>query len=174
MADMTSWAVLVECAYPELRRLARHLLCRERPNHTLQATALVNEALANVLGIDRLEVRDEQHFLRLAALKMRRLLVDYARARLRQKRSGSDPAAFSESQEPKLEEIVLAGQLLDRLAAIDERASQVMDLSYFGGLTDEEIAHLLDVSGATVLRDRTFARAWMRKQIRGRSLVTVI
>jgi RNA polymerase sigma factor (TIGR02999 family) len=162
MEDSTSWAMLVECAYPELRRLARALLHRERPNHTLQPTALVNAALARMLRIDDLTIRDQRHFIRLAALKMRQLLVDHARARLRTKRQGEIEQPWN-GREANLEAIVLAGQLLDALAEIDERAAQVMDLNYFGGFTEEEIAVLLEISPATAHRDRIFAHAWMRR-----------
>ena len=159
---------LAPVLYDELRRLASGQLVRERRNHTLQATEVVHEAFVRLIGTD-VPWHDRAHFLAVAATTMRRLLVDHARARGREKRGGdlarvtlqpSDAAS-----EPKSEEILTLDDALSRLAAQDERAASVVELYHFGGLTYDEAAEVLGVSAATVKRDLRLARAWLKREM---------
>ncbi len=142
----------------------------ERPGHSLQATALVNEAYVRLVDADAVAWQDRAHFLAVSARVMRRILVDHARARRSQKRGG--PAAkvtFDEalivSSEPR-EDLVALDDALDALAKCDERKSRVIELRFFGGLTVVETASVLAVSPETVMRDWQLARAWLRREMR--------
>jgi len=153
----------------ELRRLAKGQLRRERPGHTLQTTALVNEAYLRIAGQGRVHWENRNQFFAIAAQCMRRILVDYAKARRRHKRGGgarrvelSEAMAMSPEQS---EELLALDDALGRLAAEDERKSKVVELRYFGGYSVEEIADLLSISEATVARDWRMARAWLRREI---------
>lgn len=155
---------LVETVYPELKRLARALMLRERPNHTLQPTALVHEAVLRVLGLENLAIESKEHFFSIMVGEMRRFLTSYARRRLAQKRSGQaayqDPETIG-ARVVNFEDIVLVDQIMDRLAAIDPRSYRIATLRFFGGLTAEETAAVLDLSVTTVNRDWEFAKAWL-------------
>lgn len=163
--DQTAKDKLIPFVYAQLRRLARRQLAQERPNHTLQATALVNEAY--LLLVDQREVRwqNRAHFFALAAQVMRHILVDYARRRAREKRGGDrrhvslDEGVIVSGERGA--ELIALDDALNELAAIDPRRSQVVELRYFGGLSVEETAEVLNVSPVTVMRDWSAARAWL-------------
>ena len=162
---------LVPLVEAELRRLARGYMSRERPGHTLQATALVNEALLRLTDARHLRWQDRTHFLGIAARLMRRVLVDYARARGYRKRGGDAQRvtltdALVVSPGPDLD-LVALDRALNALAAVDERKSRVVDLRFFGGLTLEETADVLHVSPDTVKRDWRLAKLWLLRELQG-------
>jgi len=154
----------------ELRRVARAHMGRERKGHTLQATALVNEAFLRLADARRLVWQDRAHFVGIAARLMRRVLVDHARARGARKRGGSgervpiDEAMETPVTEPEFD-IVALDRVLDAFAAVDPRKSRVVELRFFGGLSVEETADVLHVSGDTVKRDWRLAKLWLRREL---------
>jgi len=161
---------LVPLVYEELHRLARRYMRQERPDHTLQATSLVNEAYLRLIDVNRVEWRDRAHFLAVAAQMMRRILVEFARSRQRQKRGGGavhvtldDVQELPDSNECDL---VALSEALTRLATSDVRMSQIVELRFFGGLTVDETAAVLHVSPETVMRDWKTAKAWLLREIR--------
>jgi RNA polymerase sigma factor (TIGR02999 family) len=137
----------------------------ERPQHTLQPTALVNEAYLRLVGLSRIEWRSRAHFLAVAARTMRRVLIDLARAKDVQKRGGREPRVALDDIEVAAPEVghdvVAVHDALEALAQQDARKAQVVELRFFGGLTTDEIAGVIGVSADTVQRDWTFARAWL-------------
>lgn len=160
---------LIPLLYGELHRLARRAMRHERPDHTLQATALVNEAYLRLIDVNRVEWRNRTHFLALAAQMMRRILIESARSRHRQKRGGGaarviidDIGELAEPQEPNL---VALSDALSALATFDARMSQVVELRFFGGLSVEETADVLNVSPETVMRDWKTAKAWLLRAL---------
>jgi len=162
---------LMPLVYNELHRLARRYMRQERPDHTLQATSLVNEAYLRLIDVNRVEWRDRTHFLAVAAQMMRRILVEFARNRQRQKRGGGalhvsldDVHELPGSKEPDL---VALSDAISGLATFDARMGQVVELRFFGGLTVDETAHVLNVSPETVLRDWKTAKAWLLREISG-------
>jgi RNA polymerase sigma factor (TIGR02999 family) len=155
--------------YAELRRLARHYLSRERPGHTLQATALVHEVYLRLMPGHPPIAENRARFVGIAAHVMREILVDHARARHRLKRGGEyarvpvrDDLAAWDADVGLWEDLDRA---LTRLEALSPRQAQVVELRYFGGLTVEEAAHVLDVSPKTIKRDWSIARAWLRREL---------
>ena len=159
---------LTEVLYPELRRLARGAMHREGPQHTLQPTALVNEAYIRLAGSD-LAVESRAHFLALAARLMRRILIDHARGGSRDKRGGGQPAlTLTESvavgEGPRLEVLDL-DRALAELAGFDPRRAHLLELQLFGGLTYPEMAETVGISEATVHRELRLARAWLQRQL---------
>jgi RNA polymerase sigma factor (TIGR02999 family) len=160
---------LVEALYPELRKVARALMRRERPDHTLQPTALVGEVFLRLVDQTRIEWRDRAHFLGVAARVMRQVLVDHARRRAAGKRgAGVRRVAFDESLGhglPKDVEILALHEALTRLSEIDPRGAQVVELRVFGGSTVEEIARTLGVSKRTVDDDWAVARMWLAREL---------
>lgn len=157
---------LLTLLYPTFRAIAGNMLQAERRNHTLQPTALVNEALAKLfLQDESAEIENRAHLMALAARQMRRVLIDYARTRTRQRRGGGIAMVGEENLElPSpldLESLVLLDDLLNELSEVDERAAQVFELRYFAGLSREEIASRLTINVRTVQRDWDFARAWL-------------
>jgi RNA polymerase sigma-70 factor, ECF subfamily len=157
--------------YDELRRLAASYLRRERPGQTLQATALVHEAYVRLIGENRQPWQNRTHFLAIAALSMRQILVQRARARRAAKR-GHDPERLVLDEhllgvKASHDEIDLVAldAALDKLASLSERQAKVVELRYFGGLSVEEVAEALQISPATVKRDWTLARAWLRREL---------
>lgn len=153
----------------ELRRLARGYLRRERPGHTLQTSALVNEAYLRLAGQNQVHWQSRSHFYAIAAQCMRRILVDYAKTRRRDKRGGdarqvelSEAVSMTVEQS---EELLALDEALERLAASDGRKSKVVELRYFGGYGVEETAEILGVSEVTVARDWRLARAWLRREV---------
>ncbi len=155
--------------YEELRRLAHRYMSAERPDHTLQATALVNEVYLRLADQTNPHWQDRAHFFAGAARMMRHILVDHARNRQRVKRGGgvanvelTETAILVEQQ---ADQVVDLNEALDRLAQLDRRASQVVELKYFGGMNYDEIAEVLSISGITVRRDWEFAKAWLHKEL---------
>ncbi len=171
--DRAAFDDLVPLVYEELRRLARAKMRGERGGHSLQTTALVNEAYLRLVDYRRVQARDRVHFLGIAAQAMRRILIDRARSRRAEKRDGGQAVALDESlpqlaTEPALAragELVALDEALARLAAVDARKARVVELKYFGGLTNDETAAVLAISGATVEREWSLARAWLRREI---------
>jgi RNA polymerase sigma factor (TIGR02999 family) len=162
---------MLPVVYEELHRLASHYLSREAAGHTLQPTALVHEAYLRLVDQRRVDWRNRAQFLGVAASMMRRILVNHARDRAARKRGGNPERVSlslveSPSGRPDVELIALE-EALQRLAALDERKSKVVELKFFGGLTIEEIAEVLGISGATVEREWSFARAWLYDAIEG-------
>ena len=160
---------VIPLVYDELRRLAHNRLRRERPGHTLNTTALVHEAYVKLVDVKEASFRDRAHFLAMASRAMRRILVDYARARNAAKRGGGAENVTLDEALKIPEDYAAAVSELDealgRLEEFDPRQSQVIEHRYFGGLTLEETAEVLGVSLATVKRDLRFARAWLAKEL---------
>jgi RNA polymerase sigma factor (TIGR02999 family) len=161
---------LVPLVCEELHRLARRYMRQERSDHTLQATSLVNEAYLRLIDVNRVEWRNRAHFLAMAAQMMRRILVESARNRQRQKRGGravheslDDVRELPDSKERNL---VALSEALTGLATFDVRMSQVVELRFFGGLTIDETANVLNVSPETVMREWKTAKAWLLREIR--------
>jgi RNA polymerase sigma factor (TIGR02999 family) len=156
--------------YDELRATARRQLRGERADHTLNTTALVHEAYEKLVQQDRMTWQNRAHFLSIAALSMRRILLNYARDRAAQKRGGGAPVAtFEDGMAPRTvraEELIDLDDALERLEEISERQSQVVTYRFFGGLTQREIAEVLGVSEPTVRRDWRLARAWLSRELR--------
>jgi len=159
---------LTPLVYEELRRLARRQMGAERPDHTLQATALVHEAFLRIVDSE-VPWRDRVHFFALAARQMRRILVDHARARSAQKRGGDGARISLDSASPVAASasMVELDDLLERLEALDARKARVVELHLFAGLSYEETAEALGVAPVTVHRDLTFARAWLQRALDG-------
>ena len=161
---------LLPLVYDELRGLARAQLADERSAHTINPTALVHEAYVRLTERERLNPDDRRHFFAIAAQAMRRVMIDYARARRRQKRGGGK-AALPLADEPAFltdaasDELVALDDALRRLAAASPRVAQVVEQRFFGGLTLDETAVVLGVSMKTVHRDWILARAWLRKEV---------
>jgi RNA polymerase sigma factor (TIGR02999 family) len=168
--DPAARDTLVAIVYEELRRLAHHYMHGERVHHTLQTTALVNEAYLRLTDLTRMQWRDRAHFFAMAATLMRRVLVDHARDRARDKRGGG--VVFTTLQDeqmaaPSTIDALALDEALDRLAAIDPLHARIVELRYFAGLTIEETAEALRISPATVKREWTWARAWLYHQLGG-------
>jgi RNA polymerase sigma factor (TIGR02999 family) len=156
--------------YQELRRQASGYLRRERANHTLQPTALINEAYLKLSNVRDVKWQNRSHFFAIAAQVMRRILVDYARERNREKRGGAAEnlpleEAFTVVSQEKDVDLVVLDEALNRLATFDERQAKVVELRYFSGLSVEETAEVLRVSNATVRRDWNMAKAWLHQEI---------
>ena len=167
--DESAFERLVPLVYEELHRLARRYMRQERPDHTLQATSLVNEAYLRLIDVHRVEWRDRAHFLAVAAQTMRRILVESARNRRRQKRGGGavhlNLDEVQELPDAKDHDVVGLSDALSGLATFDARMSQVVELRFFGGLTVDETAEVLNVSPETVMRDWKTAKAWLLREI---------
>lgn len=160
---------LLQAVYEELRRIASGQMAREKPGHTLQATALVNEAYMRLVDQTRVHWRNRAHFFGLASQLMRRILVDHARRRHAAKRGGGAIVVeFEDSLTPRSKrsvDLVVLDDILSRLDEFDSRAARLVELRYFGGLTIEETAEALGVSSATVKREWATARAWMHREL---------
>jgi RNA polymerase sigma factor (TIGR02999 family) len=172
--DREALDALVPHVYDELHRQAHRYLRGERHNHTLQTSALINEAYIRLAGQKDVHWQNRTHFFGIAASIMRRILVDYARTQQRVKRGGNDPdlpldVALSVVAEMTNEQtridLILLNSALDKLSEIDERLARIVELRYFSGLTLEETARVLDVSEMTVKRDWNLAKAWLRREI---------
>lgn len=168
--DSEALEELMQLVYQELRRLANHYLRSERPDHTLQPTALVHEAYLRLTGQNRVHWQNRAHFFGVAAQMMRRVLVDHARANCRAKRGGAAPRmSFDETinlYQEQDERIVELDDALTRLRKIDSRKSDVVELRYFGGMSVEETAEVLGVSCNTVMRDWNMAKAWLYQELK--------
>ncbi|HZI19406.1 MAG TPA: sigma-70 family RNA polymerase sigma factor [Pyrinomonadaceae bacterium] len=169
--DRAALERLVPLVHAELRRLARGYMRGERHGHTLQTTALVNEAYLKLVEQGRVRWQNRAHFLAIAARQMRHVLVDYARRRKYQKRGGGalqvtlgEAEGMADSRSPDL---VALDEALAALAEVDPRRARVVELKFFGGLTTEEAAEALGVSDTTIERDWTVARAWLHKTMKG-------
>jgi RNA polymerase sigma factor (TIGR02999 family) len=170
--DRSALDELAPLVLQELRRLARLQMRGERHNHTLQTTALVNEAFIRLIDLRRIRWQDRAHFLALSARLMRRILVDYARSRNYQKRGGGAATVALDdvlvASPERGADLVALDDALEDLARVDARKSQVVELRFFGGLSVEETAEALHVSPETVLRDWRLAKAWLLREISGR------
>ncbi len=160
---------LMPFVYDELRRLARSYLARERGDHTLQPTALVNEAYLRLVDQTRVNWQNRAHFYGIASSMMRRVLIDHARAHATEKRGGSAIRLSINDVEIPVEQraagLLALDEALGRLAEIDNRKAQVVEMRFFGGLSDEEIAEFLKVTTRTVLRDWQKARLWLYREL---------
>ena len=161
---------LMPLVYEELRRQASQFLRRERQGHTLQATALIHEAYLKLIGQNQVEWQNRAHFFAIASTAMRRILVDHARERHREKRGGSaenlaiDEAMQISANEKSIDLIAL-DEALNRLAKLSERQARVVELRYFSGLSNDETAEVLGVSNGSVRNDWNIARAWLKQEI---------
>lgn len=168
--DESALERLIPLVHHELRRLARRQMNGERSGHTLQATALVNEAYMRLIDLSRVQWRDRAHFFAMSARLMRRVLVDHARSRKYQKRRGSAPhVALSDAVLGSPErgaDLVALDDALHALAAVDARKSEVVELRFFGGFSVEETAEALHVSAETVARDWRLAKVWLLRELR--------
>ncbi|PYK34777.1 MAG: RNA polymerase subunit sigma-70 [Verrucomicrobia bacterium] len=167
--DDVALAELTPLVYEELRRLAHHFMEGQRPEHTLQTTALVNEAYLRLAGQTRPNFTNRSHFFAVAARAMRQILVNYAKSNRAQKRGGGsvrielDEAAILSPEQSK--EIVDLHEALETLATLDSRKAQVVELKYFGGLNYDEMAEVLKISRITVRRDWEFAKVWLYTEL---------
>jgi RNA polymerase sigma factor (TIGR02999 family) len=168
--DRGAFDQLLPVVYQELRRMAGNYLRQENPGHTLQPTALVHEAWLRLIGQERVDWRNRAQFFGVAAQMMRRILVDHAKSKHREKRGGdavklSFDDVINLSRE-RAADLLALDDALDELARIDWRKSRVVELRYFGGFSVEETAQILEVSPETVMRDWKLAKAWLYQQIR--------
>jgi RNA polymerase sigma factor (TIGR02999 family) len=167
--DESALERLMPIVYAELRRLAHRYMNRERRGHTLQTTALVNEAYLKLIDSSRVRWQNRAHFFAVSAQLMRHILVDFARSRQSQKRGGAvhhvslDEALVVEAA--RGDDLVALDNALTALAAIDKRKSEVVELRFFGGLSVEETAEVLKVSTDTVMRDWRLAKAWLLREL---------
>ena len=168
--DQAALEKLMPLIYDELRRLASNYLRRERAGHTLQPTALVNEAYLKLVDQRHARWQNRAHFFGISAQLMRRILVDHARQHQAAKRGGSQQQRLSITsaervvKQPQIDLLAL-NEALDELALIDPQQAQIVELKFFGGLSIEETAEVLGISHATVERDWKVARAWLRRQL---------
>ncbi len=160
---------LMALMYRDLHARARHYMQRERRDHTLQPTALVHEAFLRLMREGGAELRSRAHFLAAASVVMRRVLVDHARERAAARRAGGRTRVeFDEGmggEAPRMEEMLALDEALTRLARLDARQARVVELVFFGGMTEEEAAEHLGVSSRTIKRDWRSARAWLQAQM---------
>ena len=160
---------LFEAAYKELRRLAAWHFQKERPDHTLQPTALVNELYIKLFAGEPVEWQNRAHFFAVAAQQLRRLLIDHARARLAEKRgAGEVRLSLTDANglvAPRQEDLIELDQALRRLEELDPRSARAVELRFFAGLTEKEAAEVSGISVATLKRDWDFARAWLISQL---------
>ena len=167
--DQAALDKLVPLVYGELRRLARRYMNRESPGHLLQTTALVNEAYMRLIDADQVKWQNRAHFFAISARVMRRILVDFARRSNKLKRGGNTiEVSFDEAlvvSAHRGADLVAIDDALTTLAALDPRQSEVVELRFFGGLKDNEIAEVLKVSHGTVRRDWRLARAWLHREL---------
>jgi RNA polymerase sigma factor (TIGR02999 family) len=168
--DQAALNELIPLVHQELRRLAHRYMAGERTGHTLQTTALVDEAYLRLVDCQRVRWQDRAHFFAVSANLMRRILVHYARVRHFQKRgAGARPVALDDNLDcypEKGADLVALDDSLEALAQIDPRKSKVVELKFFGGLKTEEIAEVLQVSPQTVLRDWKLAKAWLVQEMK--------
>ena len=161
-------ARLLAIVFSELRKIAAFHLRRDRSGHTLQPTALVNEAYLRLTRANLRNLTDRDHFFAIASRAMRRVLVDYARARHAQKRASPVNGQLAEIPLRKVhcaEDFLALDEALSRLSTWDERQSQIVELRFFGGLTEDEVASMLNISVRTVRREWAMARAWLQSQL---------
>ena len=168
--DHAALRELTPLVHEDLRRLAHHYMSGQRPDHTLQTTALVNEVYLRLAGQTNPSWQDRVHFIAVAARAMRQILINYANRYRTQKRGGGalkvalDEVALVSPEQSK--EIIELHEALERLATLDARKAEVVELKYFGGLNYDEIAEVLKISAITVRRDWEFARTWLYSELR--------
>jgi len=174
--DQAAGDQLLPLVYDELHRLAHQYMGRERRGHTLQTSALVNEAFLRLVDQKEVQWRNRAHFLGIAGQMMRRILVDYARNRRYAKRGGGAFQVTLDDElivsEQRSADVVALDDALQSLAGFDQRKSQIVELRFFGGLSIEETAEVLKISPGTVMRDWTLAKAWLRREISKKDLGT--
>jgi len=167
--DPTALEKLIPLVYKELRHLAHRYMEGQRPNHTLQTTALVNEAYLRLADQSKPNFTNRSHFFAVAAKAMRQILVDYAKAQQSQKRgAGASKVELNEAAliSPEQTSAILdVDEALEKLAVLDSRKARVVELRYFGGLNQDEIAEVLKISTVTIRRDWVFARAWLYTEL---------
>jgi RNA polymerase sigma factor (TIGR02999 family) len=166
--DESAFEKLVPLVYQELHALARRYMRSERSDHTLQATALVNEAYVRLIDVNRIRWQNRSHFFAVAAQTMRRILVEFARQRHRQKRGGDAvrvPIDDVDMPQEQTADLVALNDALSTLATFDPRMGQVVELRFFGGLTVQETADVLKVSPETVMRDWKTAKVWLLREL---------
>jgi RNA polymerase sigma factor (TIGR02999 family) len=168
--DQAALDRLMPLVHDELHRLAHRYMLRERVGHTLQTTALVNEAYLRLIDADGISWQNRAHFFAISARLMRRILVDFARSRGYRKRGGdAAKVEFDDARVPspgKSADLVAIDDALTALAALDPREAQVVELRFFGGLSEEETAEVLGVSARTVKRDWALAKAWLTRELK--------
>lgn len=167
--DAAALDQLVPLVHAELRRVARSHIRRERPGHTLQATALVHEVYLRLVGLDRLTLNDRTHFFAVAATLMRQILVDHARRKRADKRGGAVTMMSLDEVMPasqaSIVDVLALDQALDALSDRDARQCRVVELRFFAGLSIDETAHAIGVSAATVEREWAMAKAWLHRRL---------
>ncbi|HSB10606.1 MAG TPA: sigma-70 family RNA polymerase sigma factor [Blastocatellia bacterium] len=170
--DQSALEQLVPLVHAELHRLARRYMGRERAGHLLQPTALVNEAYIRLIDWKNLEWKNRAHFFGVSAQLMRRILVDFARQRPRLAGRTAPHVSFDEALEVstgRSDDLVAVDDALTSLAEIDARKSRIVELRFFGGLSNEEIAEVLQISTVTVIREWNKAKAWLYRELNRRS-----
>jgi RNA polymerase sigma-70 factor (ECF subfamily) len=168
--DETALEKLVPLVHQELHRLASRYMRAERSGHLLQTTALVNEAYLRLHNTNRIHWQDRNHFFAVAARAMRRVLVDFARARKQQKRDGGRQVSFDDAlivSSDRSADIIALDDALTALAKLDRRQGQIVELRFFGGLTEPQIAGVLGISPRTVSSDWRLARSWLLRELNG-------
>ncbi|MGE0132491.1 MAG: sigma-70 family RNA polymerase sigma factor [Blastocatellales bacterium] len=170
--DQAAYEELARMVYAELHRIAERQMRKERNGHTLNPSALVNEAFLKLFDYSRIQWQDRLHFFNFAARLMRQVLVNYANARNSRKRwGGTQRAPFDEvlaqanRREVELDDLLALDEALEHLAEEDKRCAEVVELLYFGGLSEKEAAEVLNVSERTVKRDWRYARLWLRREL---------
>lgn len=170
--DQAAYEELARLVYAELHRIAERQMRRERDGHTLNPSALVNEAFLKLFDYSQAQWQDRLHFFNFAARLMRQVLVNYANARNSRKRGGGarrapfdEALAQAERRELELDDLLALDQALERLAAENERCARVVELLYFGGLSEKEVAEVLNVAERTVKRDWRYAKLWLRREL---------
>lgn len=172
--DQSASAKLIALVYPELRSMARRCMRNERPGHTLQATGLVHEAYLRLIGLDRIQWQNRAHFFGIAARVMRQVLLDYAREHHARKRGGGAARVDLDDNlliaEDHLDDVMAMDESLDRLAEVDPDQARLIELRFFAGMTVDEIAEVMAISTATVKREWSHAKAWLRRDMSQRSV----
>lgn len=169
--DQDAFDKLTQYVYDDLKQRAAVYMKNQRAGHTLQTTGLVHEAFIKLIDKNEIEWKDRQHFMAIASIVMRRIIIDYARQRNRHKRGGKnedlplDEATYISSKGNSQVDLIALDEALTKLASFDERQSKIVELKYFGDLTLEEIAEVLGISNTTVKRDWNIAKAWLRRQL---------
>ena len=167
--DNSAVDAIIPLIYDDLHERAHRYLRSERDNHTLNTTALVHEAYLKLIGQQKVSWQNRAHFFGVASLVMRRILINYAKQKKAEKRGGGvTPETFLEDfviHESRSEDILALDEALKRLSQLNERQGKVVELRYFGGLKNDEIAEVIGVSPPTVQRDWRFARAWLNREL---------
>ena len=170
--DQAAYEQLVPLVYDELHRIARREMSKERSGHTLQPSALVNEAFLRLIGYDRVNWENRRHFFRLASKVMRQVLINYAMARKTAKRGGGaqrvtldEAPARNPTKALDMDDLLALNEALERLEQEDERSARVVELMFFGGLSEKETADELGISDRTVKREWRYARLWLRREL---------